>query len=299
MDVSQGRLRFGGRVGFVKAILGRIMTTVDAATMRRLTMHEARVHAAPAREVHDLGDAILLNDPADPEPFWNRVAAIRWPEQPGAFDRRLTEILLLFGSLGRQPHVWPSPLHDSPVDLVARLSANGFRNTGAGCVMVLADPEPVRRLAMAPLAPGVAIERLGGINGPAAERAASSIVEVLVEAFDVGRDRRPGVLAETLASLERPSFTHYLVRAAGRPVAVARRATFDGLSYLSSIGTATSARGRGYGRLVTAASAADAVAAGSEWTHLGVFVDNREAIRLYRGLGFDRIGEPCPDLLLV
>jgi GNAT superfamily N-acetyltransferase len=279
--------------------LGTIMTTVDAATMRRLTLHEARVHATPAREIHDLGDGILLNDPLDPEPFWNRLAAVRWPEHPRAFDQRLTEMLLLFASLGRQPHVWPSPLHDTPADLVERLSANGFRDTGAGCVMVLADPEPVRRLAAVPLAPGIAIDRLGGIGGSDAERAGRSIVEVLVDAFDVGPERRPGVLAETLASLERPSFTHYLVRAADRPVAVARRATFDGLSYLSSIGTAGSARGRGFGRLVTATAAADAVAAGSDWTHLGVFVENRAAIRLYRGLGFDRIGDPCPDLLLV
>jgi Acetyltransferases len=275
------------------------MTTVDAATMRRLTLHEARVHATPGREVRDLGDAILLHDPIDPEPFWNRLAAVRWPADPGAFDRRLTEMLVLFASLGRQPHLWPSPLHDSPVDLVERLSANGFRDTGKGCVMILVDPEPARRLAAGPFAPGIAIERLAGIGGPAAERAAGSIVEVLVDAFDVGVERRAGVMAETIASLERASFTHYLVSLEGRPVAVARRATFDGVSYLSSIGTATSSRGRGFGRLVTAASAADAVAAGSDWTHLGVFVDNREAIRLYRGLGFERVGEPCPDLLLV
>lgn len=275
------------------------MTTVDAATMRRLTLHEARVHATPGRDVRDLGDAILLHDPADPEPFWNRLAAVRWPADPGAFDRRLTETLVLFASLGRQPHIWPSPRHDSPADLVERLSVNGFRDTGAGCVMILADPEPTRRLAAEPLAPGLAIERLAGIRGPAAERAARSIVEVLVDAFDVGAERRPGVMTETIASLGRVSFTHYVARREGQPVAVARRATFDGVSYLSSIGTATSARGRGFGRLVTAAAASDAVAAGSDWTHLGVFADNREAIRLYRSLGFERVGEPCADLLLV
>lgn len=272
---------------------------VDPATMRRLTLHEARVHATPGRDVRDLGDAILLHDPVDPEPFWNRMAAVRWPVDAGAFDRRLTETLVLFASLGRQPHIWPSPLHDSPADLVARLSANGFRDTGAGCVMILADPEPARRLVAERLARGIAIERVAGIQGPVAEQAARSIMEVLVDAFDVGMDRRPGVMTETIASLGRASFTHYLARWDARPVAVARRATFDGISYLSSIGTATSARGRGLGRLVTAAAASDAVADGSDWTHLGVFADNREATRLYRGLGFERVGEPCPDLLLV
>ncbi len=275
------------------------MTSVNAATMRRLTLHEAQVHSTPGRDVRDLGDAILLHDAVDPEPFWNRLAAVRWPADPGAFDRRLTEMLVLFATLGRQPHIWPSPLHDSPADLVRRLSANGFRDTGGGCVMILVDPEPTRRLAAEPLAPGIEIERLAGIHGAAAERAARSIVEVLVDAFDVGSDRRPGVTTETIASLGRVTFTHYLARREGRPVAVARRATFDRISYLSSIGTCTAARGGGFGRLVTAAAAGDAVAAGSDWTHLGVFSDNREAIRLYRGLGFERVGEPCPDLLLV
>ena len=64
-------------------------------------------------------------------------------------------------------------------------------------------------------------------------------------------ERRAGIEAETAASLGHPWFTHYLVRADGRPAAVARRATFDGLSYLSSIGTAGWARGRGLGSLVT------------------------------------------------
>ncbi len=275
------------------------MTTIDPATMRRLTLHETQVHALPGRAVRDLGDAILLHDPVDPEPFWNRVAAIRWPTDAGAFDRRLTEMLVLFASLGRQPHVWPSPLYDTPGDLVARLKANGFRDTGEGSVMVLAEPAPAQALAARPLAPDVVIERLSGIRGRVANEAALAIVDVLADAFDVGSDRRLGVTAETISSLGRTTFTHYLARWQGRPVAAARRATFDGISYLSSIGTATWGRGRGFGRLVTAVASSDAVAAGSELTHLGVFADNRAAIRLYRDLGFDRVGESCPDLLLV
>ena len=58
------------------------MTTIDPATMRRLILHETQVHAMPGRDVRDLGDAILLHDPIDPEPFWNRLAAIRWPADP-------------------------------------------------------------------------------------------------------------------------------------------------------------------------------------------------------------------------
>jgi ribosomal protein S18 acetylase RimI-like enzyme len=272
---------------------------LDPATMRRLFMHEAQIHATPARDLRDLGDSILLHDPIDPEPFWNRIAAIRWPADADAFDRRLTEILVLFASIARQPHVWPSPAHDSPPDLVARLISNGFRDMGAGMVMALSDPSAIDARGAAALAPGVTLERLANLHGPPAEAAAAAIVEVLDDAFDVVGDRAAGVAAETVSSLRHPWFTHYLVRLDGRPAAVARRATFDGLSYLSSIGTSGWARGRGLGRLVTLAATRDAVAAGSDWTYLGVFADNRVAIRLYEGIGFDRVGEPGPDLLLV
>ena len=266
--------------------------------MRRLLMHEARVHAIRGRRLRDLGDAILLIDDAEPEPFWNRLEGLRWPADPVAFDRRLTETLVVFASAGRQPHIWASPLHDSPVDLVARLSVNGFRDMGAGNVMILADRAVARRVGSSPLPTGLAIERLAGRSGPSAETAADAIVDVLLDAFDVEPERRPGVQAETIASLAHPWFTHYLLRLDGRPAGVARRATFDGASYLSSIGTAGWARGRGYGSLVTRVASADALDAASEWIYLGVFAENTAAIGVYEGAGFEQVGVSCPDLLL-
>lgn len=267
--------------------------------MRRLLVHEARVHALPGRELRDLGDAILLHDPAEAEPFWNRVEAVRWPSEPDAFDRRLTEVLVLFASIGRQPHVWAAPLHDTPTDLVARLAGNGFRPVGLGDVMVLGDPASSLRAAAEPLPTGVTLDLLAGLMGPAARTAASDVVDVLLDAFDVVADRRAGIVAETVISLGHPWFTHYLARVDGVPAAVARRATFDGASYLSSIGTAAWARGRGLGSLVTHVAGADAVAAGSDWTYLGVFSDNPAAIRLYERSGYERVGESAADLLLV
>jgi ribosomal protein S18 acetylase RimI-like enzyme len=274
---------------------------IDPATMRRLLIHEAHVHSTPGRELRDLGDGILLHDPSDPEPFWNRLAAVRWPAEPAAFDRRLTEMLLLFATLGRQPHLWPSPIHDTPPDLVARLLANGFRDMGPGSVMALVTPPPGAGgpVENGDLPPDVLLERAAELGGPQAAALGPSIVEVLADAFDVTPDREAGVLAETLTSLGHAWFTHYLVRLDGRPAAVARRATFDGLSYLSSIGTASWARGRGLARIVTQAAVRDSLAASSEWTYLGVFADNAPAIRLYESLGFERVGEAGPDLLLV
>lgn len=267
--------------------------------MRGLLLHEARVHAVPGRELRDLGDTILLHDPGEAEPFWNRVEAVRWPSEPDAFDRRLTEILVLFASIGRQPHVWAAPLHDTPTDLVARLAANGFRLVGLGDVMILGDPASSLRAAAEPLPSGVTLELLSGLVGPAARSAASDVVDVLLDAFDIVPERRAGIVDETVVLLGHPWFTHYLARVDGVPAAVARRATFDGASYLSSIGTAAWARGRGLGSLVTRLASADAVAAGSDWTYLGVFSDNPSAIRVYERSGYERVGDSAADLLLV
>ena len=267
--------------------------------MRRLLVHEARVHALPDRELRDLGDSILLTDAHDPEPFWNRLEAIRWPDDPDAFDRRLTEILVLFTSLTRQAHIWPAPVHDTPDDLVARLEANGFRDMGMGCLMLLVDADAAALGPRHGHGPSVSLERLTALRGAAARAAVEAIAPVLCDAFEVEGARQAGVEAETAASLANPAFMHYLVRVEGQPAAAARRATFDGASYLSSIGTASWARGRGLGELVTLAATADAVAAGSEWTYLGVFADNEPALRLYRRVGFEIIGDPSPDLLLI
>jgi ribosomal protein S18 acetylase RimI-like enzyme len=278
---------------------GKARRMVDARTMRRLLLHEARVHAMPDRELRDVGDAILLHDPKDAEPFWNRIEAVRWPSDPNDFDRRLTEVLVLFTSLMRQPHIWPSPAHDTPDDLVARLEANGFRDVGMGCFMVLVDPETAGRGPRHTHGPSVSVERLSGLRDGLAAAALAGVVPVLCDAFEVEEERRGGVEAETAASLANPAFMHYLARVDGVPAAVARRATFEGASYLSSIGTASWARGRGLGELVTLMATADAISTGSDWTYLGVFADNETAIRLYRSAGFEIVGEPAPDLLLV
>jgi hypothetical protein len=93
---------------------------IDATVVRRLLRHEAEVHAIPGRALRDLGDAILLHDPTEPEPFWNRIEAIQWPTDASGFDRRLAEVGVLFASIGRQPHFWTLPPYDEPPDLIAR-----------------------------------------------------------------------------------------------------------------------------------------------------------------------------------
>ena len=270
------------------------------ADVRWLAWHEACAHAIVSREVRDLGDAWLLHDATDREPFWNRIAGIDWPAAPAAFDRRLTEMLALFAGLDRIPHVWPSPGFDAPPDLVARLLANGFVDHGGGMLMAL-DPargNPDEGLASGRDVPNVTVERFHRLRGAAAEAAGRAVAGVLVRAFAVEPERRVAIELEAVQGLSTDAYHAILVRVDGRPAAVARRTTFSGASYLSSIGTDPAFRGRGLGRLVTALTVGDALADGSRWTYLGVFDDNHVARGLYGSLGFVPVGEVSPDLLL-
>ena len=143
------------------------------------------------------------------------------------------------------------------------------------------------------------IDRHGRLTGAAAKSAARAIVTVLIDAFEVEPERSASLEAETIEALANPWFTYHLARVGSIPAAVARAATFEGATYLSSIGTAGWARHRGLAQLVTASAVVGALRTGSEWTHLGVFADNVPAIRLYERLGFERVGDSSPDLLLV
>ena len=129
---------------------------VDAATMRFLEWHEAMAHSIPGREVRDLGDAVLLHDPVDRDPFWNRLSAMRLPVDAADFDDRLTELLRLFDRLDRSPHAWLAPAHRVPLDLAGRLRDRGFRDVPGGLVMRLVDRGPVRGVVDA--LPGVTLE---------------------------------------------------------------------------------------------------------------------------------------------
>jgi GNAT superfamily N-acetyltransferase len=272
-------------------------TDLTGQDVRWLAWHEAQSHALIGREVRDLGDAVLLHDESDREPFWNRLAGIDWPANVAAFDRRLTEALALFAGLDRIPHVWPMPGFDEPGDLTARLLANGFEDFGGGLLMALdptrAVPPPVHDGNG-----GVRVERLHRVTGDGAAEAARAIAAVLLTSFTVEPERRVAIELEAVLGLATDAYHAILVRVDGVPAAVARRTTFAGASYLSSIGTDPAFRGRGLGRLVTGLAVADAVATGSRWTYLGVFEENRIAQSLYGSLGFVAIGGVAPDLLL-
>ena len=121
---------------------------------------------------------------------------------------------------------------------------------------------------------------------------------VLSDAFGVDTDRRVALENDVLACVSRPGCAVLLVLIGGVPAAIARRATTDDGSYLSSIGTRPAFRNRGLGALATALAVRDALRAGSPVVHLAVEADNDRALRLYERLGFAKVGEAAPDLLL-
>jgi ribosomal protein S18 acetylase RimI-like enzyme len=281
---------------------------------RRLVLHEARAQLTPARELRDLGDGWLLHDPGDAEPFWNRLIAPRWPSEGTAFDRRLDELITLFATLARLPHVRPLPIGGEPADLVDRLVAAGFESMGADRRMVLLEPErarerlPTAEARVAAAFEGAAVEVSRQDIGATSRRDQRERAErrrwaadasiVLVDAFGVDPARRLALENDVLACISRPGCAMLLIRVDGEPVAIARRATNEEGSYLSSIGTRPTVRRRGLGGLATLLAVRDALAEGGPIVHLAVESDNEAARLSYESLGFAVIGSPAPDLLL-
>jgi GNAT superfamily N-acetyltransferase len=273
----------------------------DPALARRLLVHEARAQLSLGRELRDLGDGWLLHDPADPEPFWNRLVAPRWPAAAEGFDRRLDEVITLFATLDRVAHVRPLPLGSEPVDIVDRLLAAGFHRVGADRRMILVDPARCLEVVAAWKAGSVgriALERHPDVGAELGPEWATEAATVLAAAFGVDPLRRIALETDVLACSARRGCSILMLRDEGDAVAVARRATIADGTYLSSIGTRPDRTGRGLGSLVTALAVVDALDAGSAFVHLAVERDNEPARLFYEGLGFGIVGGIVPDLLL-
>lgn len=271
--------------------------------MRFIEVHEARAHAIGGRIMHDLGDCVVLEAPHDRDPFFNRVAAVRWPDGPDAFDRRLAEIIAFFASLDRRPHIWTAPAFNTPADVGERLAGHGFRDIGGGYIMLLVRP-PAGDHPHVRDDPYVrddpTVERLdGGPGRVAAEATVRDIALVLAESFAVDPGRVGAIADETVRAFTSPAFHVVLVRLGGRAVAVGKRYTFDGASYLSSIGTRPGERGKGLGAFVTDLLVHDSLTARSRHVYLGVHMHNDQAISVYRRAGFEVLGERSGDYLLI
>jgi ribosomal protein S18 acetylase RimI-like enzyme len=268
---------------------------LSAETLRFLETHQARAVAIPGRSWRDLGDAVMLYSAVERDPFFNRLVAVRWPEESVEFDIRMRETCELFTSLGRWPHVWAVPGLSRPSDLVARLVANGFEDQGGGFDMLLVRDPLEGRLPSLP--PGAVLHRWNCTRPEQIQARAEAMAKVIEAAFSIPEPRRASLLREIGLTLERPDFHAYLVTVEDEPVATGQRYTFDGASYLSSIGTKPQWRGMGLGAHLTQLLAADSIEAGVNLVYLGVYADNPRAVRLYERLGFAVLGSESADLL--
>lgn len=269
---------------------------IDDATMRTLERHESHAHAIPGRKVIDLGDAVVLHDPRDRDVFWNRMVSVRWPDEPAGFDRRFAAGLALFASLGRTPHVWPSPTGSRPSDLVDRLMVHGFRDVGGGHLMLLADPASCPPVAAGELARDLTLHTIASAAdaGPAD---CDDMGLVLAQAFDALPGRAAELAADLRTTLDDARVTLVLARVHGEPAAVAKATSFGGYTYLSSIGTREAFRGRGLAGLVTRHVLAASGGAVAGRAYLGVFSGNAPALAVYSRLGFASLGQ-SPDMVL-
>jgi ribosomal protein S18 acetylase RimI-like enzyme len=267
---------------------------LDQGTLRFLEVHPARAVIIPGRGWRDMDDAVMLFSSIEKEPFFNRLTAVRWPSDPGEFDRRLSQACELFVALDRKPYMWVIPGLTTPPDIVGRLAANGFVDQGGGYDMVLTEEpssDPVH------LPPGAVLEHW---NAPAPEEVpakAAALALVIGEAFGIPQERHANLAREIGLTMARPDFHAYVLSIDGEPVATGERYTFDGASYLSSIGTRPAWRGRGFARAITRTLALDSLGAGIDLIYLGVYAENTGAMRLYRDLGFSIFGPRSADML--
>jgi ribosomal protein S18 acetylase RimI-like enzyme len=261
-------------------------------SIRLLALHEAHAHAHGNRQVVDLGDAILLHDPDEPDPFLNRLSAVNLPEDPAAFDRRLAELIAIFAELGRRPHVWLGPAFHAPPDIAQRLMGEGFVDLGGTNLMIqLRRPRPPRIRT-----PNVTVRRLTD-DAPDSSGLIENAAMVMAEAFGVDQDS----MAEIARELEggaTPESDVCLLSVGGEPVSAGRRYTAGGATYLSSIGTRPHWIGLGFGTAVTAQLAEDGRRVGGTSTYLAVEWSNQRAQAMYHRLGFETVGGRAADLLL-
>ena len=116
--------------------------------------------------------------------------------------------------------------------------------------MVLTEPASCPPLAADELAAGVTVAGICRATD-AMDGDVDDIAAVLAESFGALPDRAGELAADLHRTLGDPRIALALIRVDGVAAAVAKATSFDGFTYLSSIGTRARFRGRGLGGLAT------------------------------------------------
>lgn len=204
----------------------------------------------------------------------NAVTAIRL----GAAGDAIPEASAWFAARGMP---WRWLLHPSsrPGDLGERLVASGLAAVSDNPAMGMS----LDGFVMEPVPAGVTIDRVTDEAGLRQWREVGvrgmELDPVRDEAWWVAH-RRPGFADDA-------PLVNYVLSVDGEAVAVA--ALFDGadVAGIYNVATVPEARGRGYGRMVTAAAMAEGVRRGRRWAALGA---SSLGYPVYRRLGFVEYG---------
>ena len=212
----------------------------------------------------------------------NHVLRLRMRRSVGSFADRATELISTFAPDAFPMTWWVGPTSE-PADVRDRLRALGMREEEVefGMVLDLAAPLPE-----AEPAPGATLETVDGAL------ALDAWQDVMAAAYDWPADGGKRRLYRSLfgGDLTGPGGAtrrHFLVRDGGRPAAGSSLYLVGGHAFVTNIGTAPWARGRGLGTMATVATLQHARRRGFHAAVLTASVDGRG---LYLRLGFREYG---------
>jgi GNAT superfamily N-acetyltransferase len=198
---------------------------------------------------------------------------------PDTADVRIRDVVAAVGR-GTRPFFWTIWPSDGPPDLAARLVAAGFELDGDAPLMAVelanaADPGPTP--------PELVIRR---VDDPTDLAEVSAVVAASLEG-DPETVRPFAATFERLILEPEPRVTQFAGWADGRLVTAGALFTGSGVAGIYGIMTTEEARGRGYGRAITAAAMDEGRRRG---LHVSVLLASDLGQPVYRRLGFREVG---------
>ena len=225
-------------------------------------------------EIRDDGDVWIVRAAGPPGMIgYSRAGVLRFPDADAA-RLRIDELTGGFHAEGRSAAFAFAHGVSQPPELEEVLRERGLIEIERESVLWTREPPAIPHLGA-----GIRIEQV-------TEATARHYIEVEAAVFGIPPGMAAGRLPALRASLGLPGRRAFLVSSNGRHVATARLTVAASLASLTSVGVLPDARGRGYGRLITAVTTRAGLAAGSRLAWLAVAPDNRAAMRLYETLGY-------------
>lgn len=238
----------------------------DLAIVRRF--EAAGFRAWPATSVHYDGAWAVRLSGGHPAKRLNSVNPLD-PYDDANLTERIARAARRFAAYGRPLTFRMSPLAAPAIS--AHLDALGWTRISESLVM------------RAPLADGMVRDALNQI--PLKDMGRFIGAAISIRSLDPAL--RPG-LSEIISSIQ-PEAGLFVLEEDGTPISTAICVHDSDLAGLFEVATEESRRGQGYGRRTLLSALKWAYARGAHTAWLQVDADNRNAIGLYRSMGFDEV----------